>query len=156
MAVMVTQSTEDWATLPWKQCECNVFHLQRRIYQAACRGDLKRVHDLQRMLLRSWSARCLAVRKVTQENRGKNTPGVDGVASLAPERRLSLAKMLKRLADWSVNAIRRVYIPKPGKTTEKRGLGIPTVCSYCISYNDIGDSVLGWVQTPDLPKCTTS
>ena len=127
MAVVVTQSTEDWATLPWKQFECNVYRLQKRIYQAARRGDRKRVHDLQRLLLHSWSARCLAVRKVTQENRGKNTPGVDGVASLTPKRRLSLAKRLKRLADWSVNAIRRVYIPKPGKTTEKRGLGIPVM-----------------------------
>ena len=27
MAVVVTQSTEDWATLPWKQFECNVYRL---------------------------------------------------------------------------------------------------------------------------------
>ena len=53
MAVVVNQLTEDWATLPWKQFECNVYRLQKRIYQAARRGDLKRVHDLQRLLLRS-------------------------------------------------------------------------------------------------------
>lgn len=126
MAVIVNQSTEDWATLPWKQLQRNVFRLQKRIYQAAGRGDRKRVHDLQRLLLRSWSARCLAVRQVTQDNRGKNTPGVDGMASLTPKQRLRLAKMLKGLSDWTVSAIRRVYIPKPGRK-EKRGLGIPVM-----------------------------
>jgi RNA-directed DNA polymerase len=76
--------TEDWNALPRKDIQRNVFRLQQRIYQAARRNDVKRVHDLQRLLLRSWSARCLAVRRVTQDNRGKCTPGVDGVASLTP------------------------------------------------------------------------
>jgi len=55
--------TEDWRTLPWKQFQRNVFRLQKRIlrlrsgqvYQAARRGDWKRVHNLQRLLLCSWS-----------------------------------------------------------------------------------------------------
>jgi RNA-directed DNA polymerase len=64
----VETRTEDWNTLPWKDIQKNVSRLQRRIYQAARRNDVKRVHDLQRLLLRSWSARCLAVRRVTQDN----------------------------------------------------------------------------------------
>ena len=44
--------TEDWRTLPWKSFQRNVFRLQKRIYQAARRGDWKRVHNLQRLLLR--------------------------------------------------------------------------------------------------------
>ena len=60
--------TEDWNTLPWKDIQRNVFRLQKRIYQAARRNDVERVHDLQRLLLRSWSARCLAVRRATQDN----------------------------------------------------------------------------------------
>jgi RNA-directed DNA polymerase len=118
--------TEDWQTLPWKQYQRNVFRLQKRIYQAARRGDWKRMHGLQRLLLRSWSARCLAVRQVTQENRGKRTPGVDGVASLTPRQRLALARRLHHLLTWTTHPIRRTYIPKPG-TTEKRGLGIPVM-----------------------------
>ena len=118
--------TEDWQTLPWKKYPRNVFRLQQRIYQAARRGDWKRMHGLQRLLLRSWSARCLAVRQVTQENRGKRTPGVDGVASLTPRQRLALARRLHRLLTWTTRPIRRTYIPKPG-TTEKRGLGIPVM-----------------------------
>lgn len=66
--------TEDWKTLPWKKFQRNVFRLQKRIYQAEVRGDFKRVRNLQRLLLRSYSARCLAVRQVSQDNRGKNTP----------------------------------------------------------------------------------
>jgi RNA-directed DNA polymerase len=118
--------TEDWQTLPWKEYQRNVYRLQKRIYQATCRGDWTRVHSLQRLLLHSWSARCLAVRQVTQDNRGRNTPGVDGVASLTPKRRVLLAKMLHSLSGWTADSLRRVYIPKPGKT-EKRGLGIPTM-----------------------------
>jgi len=126
MAVVANQQTEDWATLPWEQFQRNVCRLQRCTYQAARCGDRKRVHDLQRLLLHSWSARCLAVRRVTQDYRGKNTPGVDGVASLTPKRRVLLAKMLRDLSGWTANPLRRVYIPKPGKA-EKHPLGIPTI-----------------------------
>lgn len=122
----VARHTEDWRTLPWKEFQRNVYRLQKRIYQATRRGDHKRVRSLQRLLLRSWSARCLAVRRVTQDNRGKNTPGVDGVASLTPTQRMRLVERLHNLSDWRASPIRRKYIPKPGKT-EKRGLGIPVM-----------------------------
>ncbi len=120
------QRTEDWRTLPWKKIQGNARRLQQRIYQAERRGDLKRARNLQRLLLRSWSARCIAVRQVTQENKGKRTAGVDGVASLKPRQRLKLAKKLRNLSDWKVAPIRRKYIPKPG-TKEWRGLGIPVM-----------------------------
>ena len=59
---------EDWKSLPWKDIQKSVFRLQKRIYRAASQNEVKRVHNLQRLLLRSWSARCLAVRRVTQDN----------------------------------------------------------------------------------------
>ena len=118
--------TENWETLPWREFERNVFRIQKRIYQAARQGNWKRVHRLQRLLLRSWSARCLAVRKVTQDNRGKRTAGVDGVASLTRKQRMALARCLRNLPDWIADAIRRVYVDKIG-SSEKRGLGIPTM-----------------------------
>ena len=52
------------------------------------RGDVKIVRKLQKTLMRSWSAKALAVRKVTQDNQGKKTAGVDGVKSLIPKARL--------------------------------------------------------------------
>jgi RNA-directed DNA polymerase len=120
----VNRRTEDWKTLPWKPYQRNVYRLQKRIYRAKRRGDVKRVHNLQRLLLRSWSARTLAVRKVTQDNRGKRTPGVDGVASLTPKQRLAYAKRLRHL-DQAADPVRRTYLPKPNG--ELRPLGIPTM-----------------------------
>lgn len=115
--------TEGWHTLPWKQFERNVFRLQKRIYRAARRGDFKCVRNLQRLLLRSYSARCLAVRRVTQDNRGKRTPGVDGVAKLTPPQRMQMVDELRNLRHHPA-PIRRVYIDKRN-STEKRPLGIP-------------------------------
>src|SRR5574341_2581304 len=112
-----------WQGLPWKDIQRSVFKLQKRIYQAALRGDRKTVHKLQRLLINSWSARCLAVRWVTQDNRGKNTAGVDGVKRLTPAERMELVETLK--LSQIAQPVRRIWIPKPGKT-EQRPLGIPT------------------------------
>jgi RNA-directed DNA polymerase len=114
----------EWKTIPWAQVERAVFKLQKRSYQAARRGDVRAVRRLQRLLVRSRSARLLAVRRVTQDNRGKRTAGVDGVKLLTPPQRLKLAAALS--VPTSARPVRRVRIPKPG-TTEERLLGIPTM-----------------------------
>jgi RNA-directed DNA polymerase len=114
----------EWKDLPWRAIERQVFKLQKRIYQASRRDDVRTVHRLQRLLMRSWAARCLAVRKVTQDNRGKKTAGVDGVVILTPDERSDLARTLTPRPGG--HPVRRVWIPKPGKP-EKRPLGIPTV-----------------------------
>jgi RNA-directed DNA polymerase len=110
--------------LPWETIERRVFKLQKRIYQASQRGDVKTVHQLQKLLMKSWSAKCLAVRRVTQDNQGKKTAGVDGVKSLNPKQRMILVRELKLIPN--AKPVRRVWIPKPG-TEEKRGLGIPVM-----------------------------
>jgi RNA-directed DNA polymerase len=76
------------------------------------------------MLMKSFAAKCLAVRRVTQDNQGKSTAGVDGKKSLTPKQRLELVTTLK--LGTKAKATRRVMIPKPGKA-EKRPLGIPTM-----------------------------
>ena len=119
-----TRPMYEWQDLPWKKIERAVFKLQKRIYQASQRGDTKAVHKLQRLLISSWSARCLAVRRVTQDNRGKNTAGVDGVKSLTPPERLQPGSNAE--IAQTARPVRRVWIPKPGKV-EKRPLGIPTI-----------------------------
>ncbi len=118
------KTTVEWQTIPWRKLERRVYKLQKRIYKASSRGDVNAVHRLQKMLMKSWSARCLAVRRVTQDNKGKKTAGVDGIKSLTPKQRLALVANLK--LGSKVAPTRRVWIPKPGKD-EKRPLGIPTM-----------------------------
>jgi RNA-directed DNA polymerase len=114
----------EWNNINWRQLERVVFKLQKRIFRASQRGDLKAVRRLQKTLMKSWGAKLIAVRRVTQDNNGKKTAGVDGVKSLTPKQRLSLAGQLK--LGTKAQATRRVWIPKPGKE-EKRPLGIPTI-----------------------------
>ena len=114
----------EWNQLPWRKLEVAVFKLQRRIYKASQAGDVTRVHRLQKLLLKSRAAKLLAVRRVTQDNQGKNTAGIDGIKSLKPDQRLTLVDQLGQLPIGSPT--RRVWIPKPGKD-EKRPLSIPTL-----------------------------
>jgi RNA-directed DNA polymerase len=99
-----------------------VFKLQRRISQATIRGETQHARSLQKLLAASWSAKSLAVRRVTQENKGKKTAGVDGVTSLTPPQRLQRISALDLHAP--VQPVRRMWVPKPG-TLEARPLGIP-------------------------------
>ena len=114
----------EWNQINWRKAERLTFKLQKRIFQASERGDVKAVRQLQKTLIRSWSAKCIAVRKVTQDNQGKNTAGVDGLKKLNPKQRIKLATNLK--ITGKSKPTRRVMIPKPG-TEEKRPLGIPTI-----------------------------
>jgi len=116
----------DWNAVPWRKLERSVFKIQKRIYRAAQRGDKKLVRKLQGLLTRSWSAKMIAVRQVTQQNQGKKTAGVDGVIALKPSERQLLVRQLKVNDGKKVKPTRRVWIPKPGRE-EKRPLGIPTI-----------------------------
>jgi RNA-directed DNA polymerase len=117
-------ATYEWVQLPWRKLEVAVFKLQKRIYKASQAGDNRRVHRLQRLLLKSRAAKLVAVRRVTQDNRGKHTAGVDGIKSLTPNQRLATAAHLEALPTGK--PARRIWIPKPGKD-EQRPLSIPTV-----------------------------
>ena len=119
-----TMPMDRWETLPWRTIQRNVFKVQKRIYQASQRDDVKTVRKFQRLLMSSRSAKLLAVRKVTQDNRGKGTAGIDGVKALTPPQRLKLAHSLR--IGHKARAVRRVWIPKP-ETDEQRPLGIPTI-----------------------------
>ena len=121
---------QEWRAISWPQVERDVHTLQRRIYRASLRDDAGVVHRLQRLLLSSWSAKCLAVRKVTQDNRGKKTAGVDGIRCLGPDERLARVHALD--LERKPEPTRRVWIPKPG-SDELRPLGIPMVRAYCVS-----------------------
>jgi len=124
MSNTLNNQTVEWRKVDWRKLERRVFKLQKRIFRASSRGDLKAVRRLQKTLMRSWSGRMLAVRRVTQDNQGKKTAGVDGVKSLTPVQRLALVRKLA--LKGKSKPTRRVWIDKPG-TDEKRPLGIPTM-----------------------------
>src|SRR5215469_17100895 len=125
--------SEDWAQIPWRKLEKYVYRLQKRIYQASCRDNVQAVHRLQQLLMQSHAARLLAVRRVTQDNQGKKTAGVDGVAGVYPSARFTLAEQVHPGNERKADPTRRVWIPKPGKA-EKRPLGIPMIRSYCLPF----------------------
>jgi RNA-directed DNA polymerase len=120
--------SESWRTLPWRKFEQHVYRIQKRIFQAEQRGNQRAVQTLQKLLMKSRAARMLAVRRVTQDNQGKKTAGIDGVKSVAPHQRLDMVERLhpKHWKQLTPQPVRRVYIPKPGKD-ERRPLGIPVM-----------------------------
>lgn len=77
-----TISQVGWENINWAKVEGIIFKLQKRIYRASQNDDIKLIKQLQKTIMNSWYAKLLAIRKVTQENKGKNTAGVDGVKSL--------------------------------------------------------------------------
>ncbi len=113
-----------WSDIDWAASEATVRRLQGRIYRAAAAGRGRQVKNLQKLLVRSRSAKRLAVRRVTQQNAGRNTPGVDSVVCRTPESRMRLAAGLS-LRDHRPQPVRRVHIPKSDGRT--RPLGIPTI-----------------------------
>lgn len=116
--------TVEWNQINWRKVQKAVFKLQKRIFQAHVNGDVRKSRRLQRTLIKSYYNRLLSVRKVSQDNSGKKTAGVDRVKSLTPKQRLEMAQNLK--LGNKAQPIRRVWIPKPGKD-EKRPLGIPVM-----------------------------
>lgn len=76
-----SRSAHKWSMINWKIIELWVFNIQRKIYDYTKIGNNKAAKILQNKLIRSKYAKLLAIRKVTQDNRGKNTAGIDGIRS---------------------------------------------------------------------------
>jgi len=124
MSKTAITSQVEWEKVNWAKVEGAVFKLQKRIYRANQRGDVKLVRRLQKMIVKSRYAKLIAVRRVTQENKGRNTAGVDGMKKLDKKQRMSLVNALE--IDGKARPARRVWIPKP-RSQEQRPLGIPTI-----------------------------
>ena len=112
-----------WHNIAWAQCHRAVKKLQTRIAKAVQQGRWRAVHRLQRLLTRSFSAKCLAVLRVT-ENRGRKTPGVDRVTWDTPEAKSNAVAALGKRFDRPL-PLRRIYISK--KNGKKRPLSIPAM-----------------------------
>ena len=114
-----------WRDIDWRRVEKNVFKLQKLIYRASSRGEIRKMRKYQRLLSKSYYARLLAVRRVSQDNQGKKTAGVDGIKNLPSMQQFNLVSLLNSRY-LKASRTPRVWIPKPGKD-EKRPLGISTM-----------------------------
>ena len=123
------QPMDGWNTRSWKKVERGGCTLQKRRDRAPWRGEARLVRALQRLVRQSWSARLVATRRVTQENQGKKTAGVDGRTSRTPAQRLAVVNTLR--LHQKTHPVRRVWRPKPA-TDAPRPCGIPTSCDRAL------------------------
>lgn len=113
-----------WQDIPWRNVERAVCKRQQRIYRASRRDDVTTVDKRHRLWMKSWYAKLLAARRVTQDHRGRRSAGVDGVQSLSPPQRLRLAQTVS--LSPKAQPVRRVWIAKSGPA-EVRPLGMPVM-----------------------------
>jgi RNA-directed DNA polymerase len=101
-----------WEELNFSQLERDVRRLQGRIYGASKKGDKKGARNLMKLLVRSRSAKLLAIYLITQKNEGRKTPGIDGKVYLTPEERVELSKERFDYRTYRFQPVLRKYIPK--------------------------------------------
>ena len=120
----IQQVQLNWEHINQTQIKHEVENLQQKIFRETQIGNFRNVKQLQKLLVRSLSARRLAVRGITGVNRGRNTPGIDGKLYNTANVKEKLVESLKN-KDYTPNHVRTVWIPKPNG--DKRKLGIPTI-----------------------------
>ena len=113
------------ADINWDRVEKYVRRIQEHIYQYTKRQQWQKVRNLQKLLARSYYAKMIAIREVTQRNHGKNTPGIDNKLYETPEERWSLTQEPFDYVTDIPSPVKRVFIPK--QDGSQRPLGIPTI-----------------------------
>lgn len=121
----------DWFRVDWDAAEDNVRRLRQRIFTASQAGDLAKVRNLQKLMLRSRSNTLVSVRRVAQLNAGRKTAGIDGHTALLPQQKAELVDWVQhRSRSWTARAVKRVFIPKANG--KQRPLGIPVLADRAL------------------------
>ena len=124
--ISINSYSESWKDTNWKHLHKVLFRLQHRVWKAVREGDMAKARNLQKLIVKSYAARMLAIRQVSQLNTGKKTAGIDGVKSLTFKERFQLESTLKKhVKDWKHQGLREIPIPK--KDGSKRKLKVPTI-----------------------------
>jgi RNA-directed DNA polymerase len=121
----------DWSQIVWDAAEKHVRRLRQRIFTASRDGDLAKVGNLQKLMLRSHANTLVSVRRVAQLNAGRETAGIDGKMALLPQEKAELVNWVQHESlSWAARAVKRVFIPKAdGK---QRPLGIPVLADRAL------------------------
>ncbi len=83
-------------------------------------------------MLRSRANAVISVRRVTEVNAGRRTPGIDGKVALLASQKAGLADWAQQRSGlWTARPVRRVFIPKPG-SAKRRALGIPVIADRAL------------------------
>src|SRR6266511_1026596 len=121
----------DWSLVNWRQVEDDVRRLRQRIFTASQAGDLAKVRNLQKLLLRSRANMLVSVRRVTEHNAGRKTAGVDGKVGVGPASKAALADWMPPPATpWQPTPVKRVYVPK--SNGKQRPLGTPVIAARAL------------------------
>lgn len=116
---------KNWESINWRTVMRRVKNLRQRIYRASQNRQWNQVRNLTKLMLRSYSNLLQSIRRVTQENAGQQTPGLDGQTVLTPAERVKLVSQMNEYTFWKVEPVKRIYIPKANG--KRRPLGIPTI-----------------------------
>ncbi|SRR6266540_699732 len=99
----------DWDAIDWVAAENNVRRLRQRIFTASQAGDLPKVRNLQKLMLRSLANTLASVRRVTEHNAGRLTPGADGEVVVTPSAKAELVERVHGRRPERPRPVRRVY-----------------------------------------------
>jgi RNA-directed DNA polymerase len=126
-----------WLSVDWQRAEDDVRRLRQRIFTATQAGDLARVRNLQKLMLRSRANALMSVRRVTEINAGRETAGVDGKTALLASQKAALADWVQhRSRSWTPRPVKRAFVPKANG--RRRPLGIPVIADRALQAVVLG------------------
>ncbi|MFB2979055.1 reverse transcriptase N-terminal domain-containing protein [Microseira sp. BLCC-F43] len=102
--IKAKEPLEKWESINWKLVNKRIRNLRQRIYRSTQNGQWNKVRSLMKLTIRSYSNLLLSVGRVTQENQGKRTNGIDGQTATTPAERVKLLKEMKEHTLWKAHA----------------------------------------------------